>query len=170
MPDRMLRERFQTFVFLVVLVFSLQLTASEKIPTEEEPVDSEPEKEPVVSDESTGEAEEYEPEKEPIEPDESEIDPIESEFEKEPTGSDPEEEPPQCSQTSKTQTSTDSDDDDDGDDGDDNDQPPQEEAPCVPALEEEPTDEEADDAEQTLSLDESDDDVSSTSTLARTGT
>jgi len=146
----MLRERFQTFVFLAVLLFSLQLTASEKVPTEEEPVDSEPKKEPVVSDES-------------------EKDPVESEFEKEPTGSDPEEEPPQCSQTSKTQTSTDSD-DDDGDDGDDNDQPPQEEAPCVPALEEEPTDEEADDAEQTLSLDESDDDVSSTSTLARTGT
>jgi len=88
-----------------------------------------------------------------------------------------EEEPPQCSEPSQTQTSSSDSEDDDDDDSGEEGLPIEEEPPCVPPLEFEPTEEtdqaneteSTDEAEPTqLSLDESDE--HSTDLVARPGT
>jgi len=80
-----------------------------------------------------------------------------------------EEEPPPCSKPLKTQTSSSDADDNDGD-GDGNGLPPQEEPPCIPPLEFEPTEEQepADDGTEPtqLSLDQDDDDGTNVTALA----
>jgi len=97
-----------------------------------------------------------------------------------------EEEPPPCSEPLKTQTSSSDDDDDNDDGGDGYGLPPQEERPCIPPLEFEPTEEEqptedeqpadedepADEGESTdeaqptqLSLDQDDDDGTNVTAL-----
>jgi len=139
--DMMLRGRFQTAVFLVLLAFTLSMVASETTPETEEPslfaetifVEQEPLASEMVPEEDESPASEEIPDDEEL--------PVC---------------PPVTPRKQKKVSENDDDgEDDSGDDDSDDDLTPEEGTICVPPLEEEPNDDEQpEDVEPTTDVDD----------------